>query len=71
MAEIVTVLVSCSTATVSSERRFGKDLLVSDLKAKLELITGANAGFMVPCRVPGSAPGPFSQTPASAEPATV
>jgi hypothetical protein len=47
MADIVTVLVSCSSATVSSERRFAKDLLIQDLKGKLELITGANAGFMV------------------------
>ncbi len=47
MAEIVTVIVSCSTAQVSSERRFAKDLPVADLKGKLELITGAAAGFMV------------------------
>ena len=56
---IVTVQVSCSSSTVASERRFDKGLTIGELKvrlrcaptdleqrrqAKLEMITGAEAG---------------------------
>eukprot|EP00050_Salpingoeca_kvevrii_P022987 m.135921 g.135921 ORF g.135921 m.135921 type:complete len:241 (+) comp9897_c0_seq1:1349-2071(+) len=42
---IVTVHVSCSNAAISSERRFDKGLTIASLKGKLELITGAGAGY--------------------------
>jgi len=44
--DFVNVLISNSLNGHASEKRFAKGITVGDLKGKLELITGANAGTM-------------------------
>jgi len=44
--DFVNVLISNSLNNHASEKRFAKGITVSDLKGKLELITGANAATM-------------------------
>lgn len=46
MGDLVAVQVTCSSTSMTSERRFPKDLTVASLKGKLELISGAAAAGM-------------------------
>ncbi|XP_046578955.1 tubulin-folding cofactor B-like [Haliotis rubra] len=43
---VVNVRVTSNVNTFGSERRFQKDLTISDLKNKIELLTGASSGTM-------------------------
>ena len=44
--ELVSLRVTSSTTSFVSERRFGSGTVITDLKGKLELLTGATAGSM-------------------------
>ena len=44
--DFVNVFISSNITSFTSEKRFDKSLTVADLKSKMELITGGNAGSM-------------------------
>lgn len=46
MSDFVLLSISSTISQFGSEKRFAKDLLVADLKGKLELITGCQAQWM-------------------------